>query len=212
MRPFYPALVTAARDARTPLVMSRTSAPPPPMARDRAVLRRQVTMATAFATTAAMGFAALTSGCATDPGAGADGPPGLDGTEHAADQLPPRGHVALQEWLAAGHYQAWACEPSPHPARPPGAHGANRICSNAALSGSMSGEFPIGAASVKELHRSTGIAGYAVGIKIATGTAPTSWYWYEAVGSSVYADGPGVGLCAGCHRDAPRDSEFTRVP
>lgn len=49
-------------------------------------------------------------------------------------QIAPQGHTALTAWLAAGHSLSWACEDAPHPARPPGAHGMNRICSNAALS------------------------------------------------------------------------------
>ena len=126
-------------------------------------------------------------------------------------QLPPQGHGALVAWLGAGHYKAWACEPAPHAARPPGAHGQNRICSNAMLSATTDGSYPVGAASVKELYRNGALAGYAVGVKIAAPAAGTSWYWYEAVGSSVIADGVNVSLCSGCHANAPRDHIFTRV-
>ena len=87
----------------------------------------------------------------------------------------------------------------------------NRICSNTLLTASDTGEFPIDAASVKELHGSSGITGYAVGIKVAAGSAATSWYWYELIGNNVVADRIGAGLCAGCHDDAPRDYVFTRV-
>ena len=126
-------------------------------------------------------------------------------------QLAPQGHAALTTWLQEGHYLAWACEDAPHPARPPGAHGTNRICSNAALSGSTDGDYPIGAVSVKELYRNGSINGHAVGRKVAGGTAASSWYWYENIGGSVVADSIGAGLCAGCHEDAPRDYIFTRV-
>jgi hypothetical protein len=126
-------------------------------------------------------------------------------------QLPPRDHGALVAWLGAGAYKAWACEPAPHAARPPGAHGQNRICSNAMLSATADGSYPVGAASVKELYRNGALAGYAVGVKIAAPAAGTSWYWYEAVGSSVIADGVNVSLCSGCHASAPRDYIFTRV-
>jgi hypothetical protein len=68
-------------------------------------------------------------------------------------QLPPQGHAQLEPWLAAGHYQTWVCETDAHPARPPGAHGTNRICSNAVLSASVNGTYPVGAASVKGCTR-----------------------------------------------------------
>lgn len=129
-----------------------------------------------------------------------------------AGQLPPQGRAALVPWLAQGHYLGWACEGEPHPARPPGAHGSNRICSNAALSASTSGTFPIGAASVKELYRDSELIGYAVGRKVSAGTDANSWYWYEAFGASTVADSIGAGLCAGCHDGAPRDNVFTQVP
>jgi hypothetical protein len=161
-------------------------------------------------------LAALCTAACTDPAEpGEPDPdePAPDGDPGATDdpQLPPRGHAALTSWLAAGHYKAWACEPAPHPARPQGAHGENRICSNAALSASASGAYPIGAASVKELYRNGAIAGYAVGVKIAAPAAGSSWYWYEAVGSSVIADAVDRPLCSGCHQGAPRDFVFTHV-
>lgn len=126
-------------------------------------------------------------------------------------QLPPQGHVAIKAWLAAGHYKAWACEDAPHPARPPGAHGTNRICSNAVLSASASGSYPVGAASVKELFQNGNVTGYAVGLKITEGNAAGSWYWYEAYGDGVIADGTNKGICVNCHAGAPRDYVFTHV-
>lgn len=147
------------------------------------------------------------SGYSGEPGPGEPGePPGMGGP-----QLPPRGHAALSAWLGEGHYKQWACEPAPHPARPPGAHGENRICSNASLSATATGPYPVGAAAVKELFRSGALVGYAVGVKIAAPAAGSSWYWYEAVGSSVIADGVDRSLCSGCHSSAPRDYVFTRV-
>jgi hypothetical protein len=149
----------------------------------------------------------ITAGCAA-PGTGTDLAP-TDGAERA--DRPPQGRDALAAWLAEGHYLGWACEDEPHPARPPGAHGANRICSNLALSESGSGTYPIGAASVKELYSNGAISGFAVGRKLTAGADAASWYWYEAIGSRVVADGVGVGLCAGCHDGAPRDNVFTHV-
>lgn len=157
------------------------------------------------------GFALALIACASP---GTDDPPGPDAGNEPGDpaQLPPTGRVALMSWLAAGHHLAWACEDEAHPARPPGAHGANRICSNAALSASATGTYPVGAASVKELYSSGAISGFAVGRKVTAGTDAASWYWYEAFGTNVVADSVGAGLCAGCHQGAPRDNVFTRVP
>ncbi len=146
-----------------------------------------------------------------DPGDPGDPAPDAAPGDPGDAQRPPQGHAALVGWLEAGHYKAWACEPAPHPARPPGAHGMNRICTNAALSATADGPYPIGAAAVKELYRNGAVAGYAVGLKIAAPAAGSSWYWYEAVGSSVIADRVDQGLCSSCHAGAPRDYVFTRV-
>ena len=152
---------------------------------------------------------ALVVGCTNDdPVAEKDAaPPGTQGDP----ELPPQGHAPIKAWLAEGHYKDWACEDTPHPARPPGAHGTNRICSNAALSASTTGAYPVGAASVKELWQNGAITGFAVGLKIAEGNAAGSWYWYEAFGDSVVADGANKGICVNCHAGAPRDYVFTHI-
>ena len=126
-------------------------------------------------------------------------------------QSPPTTHAELVPWLADGAYQTWACEAAAHPARPPGAHGSNRICSNQLLSQSIEGRYPIGAASVKELVRNGEVTGYAVMRKLADTGAAADWYWYEAFGESVVAEGRSPGVCTGCHGSAPRDFIFTRV-
>jgi hypothetical protein len=157
--------------------------------------------------------AAALAACAapdTEPDPG-DPLPDAPAAEPGDAQLPPQGHAALVPWLAAGHYKGWACETAPHPARPPGAHGENRICSNALLAATAAGPYPVGAASVKELYRNGAVSGYAVGVKIAAPASGTSWYWYEAVGASVVADGVNRSLCSNCHTGAPRDFIFTRV-
>ena len=87
----------------------------------------------------------------------------------------------------------------------------NRICSNVVLSASVNGTYPVGAASVKELVRNGQITGFAVGVKLAAGDAASSWYWYEAVGDSIYADGVNAGVCVNCHVGAARDYVFTQV-
>ena len=107
-------------------------------------------------------------------------------------QTPPQGTVAVEAWLAAGDYKMWACEGSAHPQRSPSPHGNNRICSNALTSAATAGEYPIGAASVKELTDATGkVTGYAVSSHINKGTDGTNWYWYERNADGVVADGYG---------------------
>lgn len=148
----------------------------------------------------------LASGGGADLGAGLDAMPG-------DSQLPPIDSAAsLEKWLMTGVYKAWACEKDRHPARPGSAHAANRICSNDLLSKSASGEYPVNSASVKELFDSGGtIIGYAVGVRTKTGPTDASWFWYERVNTTTYANGAGVPLCANCHRNAPRDFIYTQV-
>jgi hypothetical protein len=133
-------------------------------------------------------------------------------------ETPPEGKDVIEEWLAAGSYKAWKCEPAPHPQRPPSAHGPmDRICSNAALSSSTGmGAYPVGAASVKELYRNDQLNGYAVTLRVTAGDGADKWYWYERIGMTVFADGRGdqpgpKGVCVGCHAGAPRDFVFTQV-
>lgn len=134
-----------------------------------------------------------------------------DATPASSGQLPPRERMALESWLAQGHYKMWSCERGTSARRLNGAHGRTRICSNAALVASKSGDYPVGAASVKEIYdASDRLNGYAIGLKITSGGAVASWYWYERIGTSVIADGDGtaVRLCSGCHQSAVRDHVF----
>src|SRR5258708_5927503 len=91
-----------------------------------------------------------------------------NGSSSASDsgdpQTPPIGRANVEGWLAMGFYQMWTCEPEPHPARPFGAHGRNRVCSNHLLSSAGAGEFPVGAASVKEIYAGSQLSGYAVSL------------------------------------------------
>jgi hypothetical protein len=157
----------------------------------------------------------LATAC-SDPGTGA-----VPGAETGNAETPPTGAEAVDAWIAEGHYLAWACEPEAHAARPPGAHGMNRICSNAALSEHDDGPYPVGSASVKELFRDGEIDGYAVTRRVGDGGAE-DWYWYERIGGDLIADGPGDSgdpkdLCADCHEGAGtgdrdgHDFVFTQV-
>lgn len=126
-------------------------------------------------------------------------------------QLPARGTVDLPQWLAAGYYRTWRCEPQPHPGRPPSPHGTTRICNNDALHAAAAG-FPAGAAAVKEIFGGDRIVSYAVSRKLTAGDGGDRWYWYEGNADKVYGNGPGVTGCTGCHDRAARDFVFTVVP
>src|SRR5262245_12272661 len=103
---------------------------------------------------------------AVDPDASA----GVDAG--APESLPPTSPAELLPWLEAGHYRDWVCESQAHDARPPGAHGSTRICSNALLAGAgPSGAFPVGAAAVKELVGGDSVYGWAVSVKTAASGA-----------------------------------------
>jgi hypothetical protein len=118
--------------------------------------------------------------------------------------------MAIRPWLQAGHYKSWKCEGSIMNARPNGAHGRNRVCSNALASAHGTGPYPVGAASVKEIYSGDMIADYAVSLKVKAGEGRDTWYWFE--GSF---DGVGVSLCAGCHERASdfqgRDNVYVQV-
>jgi hypothetical protein len=128
-------------------------------------------------------------------------------------QLPARGTDDMNAWLTAGHYKSWHCEAEPHPARPNSGHSANRICNNDVLHADdgSEGPFVVGAAAVKELYDGDRIVGYAVYRKVTAGAGGASWYWYEAVGEDIIANGTDDDTCTGCHARAGRDFVFTRL-
>lgn len=161
---------------------------------------------------------ALPDGSATDGSAADDG-----GATDLSELPPTESAAALEAWIAGGYYKSWACEAMPHPSRPPSGHSPNRVCSNRTASAHDAGEYPVGAASVKELYDTTGqsIVGYAVARKMAVGGGE-SWYWYERLDSAgVIANGLGTSgtpktVCAGCHKRAGtstfgHDMVFTQV-
>lgn len=157
------------------------------------------------------GCPAVDAGC---PGKEAGCPAETPKNPGTAD-LPPTGLDAdVTAWLARGDYKTgtWKCESAPHAARSPSPHGINRICSNKTLSEHGAGEFPIGAAGVKELYDGAGaqIVGYAVYRKMKAGGGE-AWYWWEQMGGSTVANGLGdtgvaKSVCVGCHAGAGSDS------
>ena len=150
---------------------------------------------------------------------GGSGSPGMGAGD--AQTPPTTSAQAIQTWIAAGSYKAWHCEPTAHAPRAPSPHTSqNRVCSNDLLSATGPGEYPIGAASVKELVTDGQIAGQAVYVKDRTGGGE-SFVWFEANGSSVAAFGHGDSgtpkdVCVGCHANAGpshfgHDFVFTQV-
>jgi hypothetical protein len=139
-----------------------------------------------------------------------DGPDSF-GDDLADPQLPARGTGDARAWLAAGHYQSWRCEAAPHAGRPPSPHGRNRICNNDALRPGA-GDFPVGAAAVKEIYDGSAIVGFAIARKLVAGASGDGWYWYEATPDKVYANSEGAANCTACHAGAARDFVFTVVP
>jgi glutathione S-transferase len=114
-------------------------------------------------------------------------------------------------------------------ARSPSPHGFNRICNNDLLYKQPAGpgEYPVGAAAVKELYDADQktIIGYAVEVHTSAGNDTSHWYWYErnpTLGAppkngmaGVVADGigpdegvagsPTEKVCTGCHSAAGSD-------
>jgi cytochrome c553 len=156
-----------------------------------------------------------------------------DGTSSSDAQTPPTsGRADIEQWLSAGSYKTWACEPTIHASRDPSPHGFNRICSNDVIAGVATGTnaWPKGASAVKELYTSmtaTTPAGYAVYLKTDAASADgVNWYWYERVPASsdapkdangIVADGKGgsgaaLTICVGCHKAAGADSSHTPSP
>jgi hypothetical protein len=156
--------------------------------------------------------------------------------DSADSELPPTtGYQDLEVWLAQGYYKSWHCEASPHQARSPSPHGINRICNNAKVKAQPAGkgEYPVGAANVKELYDSAGttIVGYSVAVHVSAGNDTANWYWYErnpALGlpakdgsSGLVADGVGPNegiagtatekVCTGCHAAAGSDASHTTM-
>jgi hypothetical protein len=136
-------------------------------------------------------------------------------------QTPGTGKQAVTAWLEGGAYEEWACEAEVHEARAPSPHGFNRICSNFAIAAIalQQGNWPKGAAAVKELYASADAAepaGYAVYLKMdADSDHGKNWYWYEILPSGkVVADGMGTSggakdICVKCHDAAGADAMHT---
>ena len=134
-------------------------------------------------------------------------------------QLPPTaGYDQIEPWFRAGFYQQWHCEPDVHEGRSPVPPGKTRICSNELLSAAGAGDYPVGAASLRELYDAAGanVVGFSVQRKVAAGNSAAAWYWYDRVpldsglahdprGVAVDGTGDTVAVqetCTACHLQA----------
>jgi hypothetical protein len=119
----------------------------------------------------------------------------------------------MEAWLDEGFYDDWVCEPEPNTKTDGAAaihvHGdATRVCTNILLAASRlrsEGEFPVGAASVKEVYDEQGALGARL---VSVKTAPESdggegWFWYAAPDVA----GHGLTDCTGCHAAAAEDAD-----
>lgn len=145
-------------------------------------------------------LAALAAGCFEDPHRPGD-----------PAQLVPaaEGSAAVDDWIRAEHYQAWACQEIREPAGP-SVHGRVRVCANALAATHGAGEFPVGAATVKELYDATDVlVGVTLAAHTRAGATSDTWFWFERRGDEITADGwfgARVEACVMCHEAAGRDA------
>lgn len=157
----------------------------------------------------------LDTGTTTSPGETTAADSSGDPTTGGMQTLPPTNAAELVPWLEAGEYLDWAGESGPHPSAGP--HGDVRTFFNDVLVASFeagAAEHPQDAAAVKELFDAGGGPnGWAVMVKVQPDSAGgDGWYWYEIVGTDVFADGLGVALCTGCHSGGGSDYVLSPFP
>ena len=139
----------------------------------------------------------------TEASSGGEESSDSSGGTGGGEQLPPTDSEALLSWLEDGSYSGWAAESAVHESDGPH-FGGVRAFVNTALDDSLASgadAHPAGSAAVKELYGDGGqILGWSVSVKLEADSADgDNWYWYEKFNDSIFADGPGEGLCTGCH-------------
>jgi hypothetical protein len=157
-----------------------------------------------------LAISATALSCGGDDDGAAGNPRGSTPASAGDAQTPAAGAAAMDTWLQAKHHLAWKCEPQAHAARPPSPHGRNRVCSNALMSAHGQGEYPVGAAAVKEIYDGDVVTGHAVFWHVKAGATGDTWYFYEKLGARVVADGLGdsgvaKSVCVACHQAAGSD-------
>jgi hypothetical protein len=150
------------------------------------------------------------SGAGGAGGAGAGGTSGAGGaamqdcTAEGEVTPPPMGAASLEPWLAAGSYKGWPSQSVTHSFN---THfGQVKVFINPILCESLNAgaaAHPQGAAAVKELFGQAPEMppqGWSVSHKTQADSAGgQSWYWYEKINTSKFADGLGTPLCVNCH-------------
>ncbi len=127
-------------------------------------------------------------------------------------EVAPSDPAEIRDWASMRGYRAWEGESAIHDSAGPH-FGGVRTYINPALAESLAAGnavHPEGAAAVKELYGSdASLDGVAVMLKVGPGDTGDDWYWYERFEGDTFADGAGVGICAGCHSASP---DFFRTP
>lgn len=143
----------------------------------------------------------------------------------SSTQVPPATSGGLDAWMASSPWMGWTCEPAPREARPSSPHQTVRVCENDVLTTARAvggtGDFPVGAAAVKEMYYQGAIWAVAIAVRGKPGIGGDSWFWWRKVldgtetPAITHAD-YGDAFCAGCHAGAAsgggRDFIFTSVP
>jgi len=147
--------------------------------------------------------------CSTDE----SNDPEVDGG--AVEGLVPANSAALFDYLTAGEYLEYEAESEVHVSAGPHGSGVRTFLTPdlAASLAAGASEHPVGAAAIKELYAAdhTTVTGWAAMVKIAEGTAGSSWYFYEVFSTtngSNPIEGNGRSLCTGCHSSG---ADFVRV-
>lgn len=111
------------------------------------------------------------------------------------------GEGAILPWLENGSYEGWTAESEIHPSAGPHGQGVRTFINDMLFDSLDAGmaQHPPGAAAIKEIYTGGELDGWAVSIKLDTGTGAEAWYWFERFGGQIYADSAGDETCVGCH-------------
>lgn len=135
------------------------------------------------------------------------------GSAKSDPQTPPtNSKAAIDAWLDEGHYQQWHCQTGTHTSDVASGHPEKaRICSNDKLSAHGAGEYPVGAANVKEIFDANNTRiGTTLYVKTKSGGGESFFYYGKG---DLEAFGPGSdalvkATCVDCHSDAGVGTTF----
>lgn len=135
------------------------------------------------------------------------------GSSKSDPQTPPTSSkAAIDAWLDEGLYKQWKCQDAAHTSDPASGHPEKaRICSNDKLSAHGAGEYPVGAANVKEIFDANNTRiGTTLYVKTKSGGGE-SFVWYGK--GDLEAFGPGSdnlvkATCVDCHSEAGSSTTF----